>query len=111
MPCCTSAASKQAWLEDPVNRQGFPQGIGGVGVAAAEPNSDSAARKCKAARGVSEHVWHEASALCHTTESKHLSLLAAARGRTAHPALPWMLSKPFLLKGELLLLQQAASLD
>lgn len=94
-----------------MNHQGFPQGIGGVEVAAAEPNPDSAVRKCKTARGVSEHVWHEASALCHITDSKHLSLLAAARGRTAHPALPWMLSKLFLLNGELLLLQQAVSLD
>lgn len=103
MPCCIFATSKQAWLEEPMNHQGLSQGVLGVRVTAAEPNSVSAARKCKTVRGVSVHVWHEASALCNVTAHKHLSLMATAHmpgamGKTQHPALPeqalvWTLPK------------------
>lgn len=62
-----------------------------LGLTAAEPTV-SAARKCQTVSRISEHVCHEASALCNTTACKHLSLVATAhmpdaRGKTAHPAL------------------------
>lgn len=46
--CCTFATSNQAWLEEPVNHQGFPQGVEGIVVAAAEAIPVCAARKGEA---------------------------------------------------------------
>lgn len=102
-PCCIFATSKEAWLEEPMNHQGLPQGRRGFRVTASEPNSLSAARKHMTERGVFKHAWHEASALCNVTARKHLPLMATAHvpgamGKTSHPALPeqalpWMLPR------------------